>query len=288
MLKIFIYGFALTFCLNAQAETLFEAFYRIERKGKHIGYLVVRTSNDSQGNRVISSYTRLQDTDGGLGDEAFQSLRAAAKTGSALPVSSESVRARKGERTTTKAIFDNKGAGKVTLITQYGGKSSTQTTTTAPASLLSAMALYVTDWSKLKEGHTYTYNAFVEDQGRNGAEAMTYVGKKTIGGLTFRHVINHFNGQLVESIHSESGEILGSRSWSGELVTYWVPNRELAAGEYEFPTAELTRVFSDLPGGKKNPWSNRSLNALTTLNAIPKASNPDAKKAGLILPRRSL
>jgi hypothetical protein len=290
VLRAFIFALvAITLTSNAaQAETLFEAFYRIERKGKHIGYLVVRTSTDAQGHKIVSSYARRQDEDGGLGDEAFESLKVVAKSGSGLPVSSESVRARKGERTTIKAAFDRNGGGKVSARTQFRGKSSTTTESTPPATLLSAMAPLVTDWSKLKEGYTYTYNAFLETLGRNGAEAVTYVGKKKIGAQTFRHLIYHFNDQLVETLQAESGEAFATRSWNGELVTYWVNSREKASGEFEFPTAEIVRVFNDLPAGKKNPWSTKPFNALAILKAVGKADNPDANKAGLILPRRGL
>jgi hypothetical protein len=84
---------------------------------------------------------------------------------------------------------------------------------------------------------------------------LNYVNTKHTSAGQIVHVVDDFMGQPTESFVSENGEPLGSRAPLEDVIVYWVPNRQEAMGDMQFPTAEMTSLFGDLPEGKKNPWS---------------------------------
>lgn len=278
--------------LSANAQTLFEGYYRIEKKGQHIGYLVQRVANDKSGNKVVTAYIRMRDEAGSPDSEVFESYQSVAKSGSATPISSRFESTRTGERDLLKTVFDKKGYAQITEIQQTGGKSETRKDISVGAPFLSGMLLLVSDFAKLQENKIYQYDAYIEERGHVSEGHVFYAGKKSVSGVTINHIADNLMGQTVEVFTTPNGESLGSRSWNGEGVTYWVAKREDAIGSFQFPTAELTQTFGDLPEGKKNPWSKTGINAASVIKSFTRPtipgtpSNPKIKP--LPLPRRKL
>lgn len=275
-----------------QAEVLFEGYYRIENKGQHIGYLIQRHSIDKKGNRSVTAYIRMRDEAGTPDSEVFESYQSVAKAGSGSPVWSRFESTRTGERDLLKTEFDKKGFAQITEIQETGGKSESRKDISVGAPFLSGMLLLVTDFAKLQENKIYQYDTYVEERGHVSEGHVFYAGKKSVSGITIAHIADNLMGQTVELFATPAGESLGSRSWNGEGVTYWVAKREDAIGSFKFPTAELTQTFGDLPEGKKNPWSKSGINAAAVIKTFTRPnipgspSNPKIKP--LTLPRRKL
>lgn len=278
--------------LSAHAEILFEGYYRIEKKGQHVGYLVQRLASDSKGQRIMSAYVRMKDEGGAPDAEVYDSIKTIALLGSAKPVLSVYESNRSGSKDIIRTEFSAGNIPKVTFITKAGKKSSVRRDTAQKASLLSSFVFFVTDFKKLETQKPYEYEAYIEDRGRTGVGTLVYAADKSVSGQKVYHVVDDFMGQMMESFVAETGESLGARSLNGETVTYWVAEREEAVGAFKFPTDELTTLFGDLPEGKKNPWAPKSVKALDAMNTFKKPASPRTLSSNVkkqpTLPRRKL
>ncbi|NJM09680.1 MAG: hypothetical protein HC883_01915 [Bdellovibrionaceae bacterium] len=237
---------------QVQAEILFEAFYRIEKNGRHTGYVVQRVSSDGKGHKTASTYVRTK-----FGDkELFSTSKSVAKAGKGTPVESVHSSDNTGAPFRIAADFkDNQG-----LVTFYSSKSkkSAIVEKAQPAPFPSAFLFYAADLPKLQHDKKYNYTAFFEESGRTQVGQLSVLGSKApgpSGAKNILHVLNDDSGQPVENFIAESGEPLGSRSEVTGSVCFWVATKEEAVGTMTYPTGEMTSLFGDLPQGKKNPWS---------------------------------
>lgn len=231
----------------AHGEVLFEAFYRIEREGKHVGYFIQRVSNDmTAGTKTVTMYTRQRQ----IGDqEMFNSYRSVAKL-NGNPVSSRYSSNFTGSVIDIVAGFKN-GIAKITTgldKTKSGGSTANK------VNHMSAFLFLLTDLRRLAPGTHYEYKTYAEEAGRRADGTLFLAGQKNLGSQRIFHVVNDFMGQVIESFVTENGEPLAARQPAGDSVVFWVPRKEDAVGLFSYPTAEFTALFGDLPEGKKNPW----------------------------------
>jgi hypothetical protein len=245
-----IFASALLFTQNLCAETLFEGFYRIERKGKHVGYVMQRLSADTKaGTKTLTTYFRVRQDD----QEKFEGTKTVVKVGSGRPISSTYMTTTQGNPVTIVTQY-NGAKGKVSF---YAGKDKKleRVENIKPVAHASAFIFYHADFKKMVPEKNYEYTALTEERGRIGVGILNYVNTKHTSAGQIVHVVDDFMGQPTESFVSENGEPLGSRAPLEDVIVYWVPNRQEAMGDMQFPTAEMTSLFGDLPEGKKNPWS---------------------------------
>jgi hypothetical protein len=245
-----IFVSALLFTQTLFAETLFEGFYRIERKGKHAGYVMQRLSADAKaGTKTLTTYFRVRQDD----QEKFEGTKTVVKAESGKPISSTYMTTTQGNPVTIVTQY-NGAKGKVLF---YAGKNRKleRVENIKPVAHASAFIFYHADFKKMVPEKNYEYTALTEERGRIGVGILNYVSAKLTAAGQIIHVVDDFMGQPTESFVSENGEPLGSRSPLEDVIVYWVPNRQEAMGDMQFPTAEMTSLFGDLPEGKKNPWS---------------------------------
>jgi hypothetical protein len=265
-----IFASALLFTQNLCAETLFEGFYRIERKGKHVGYVIQRYSHDPKTKtKTVTNYIRTKQGDG----EVYESVTATAKEGSGAPVKSIYLSTVTGPTLRTTANFKK---GVPWIAHEVNSADNPQHFVKGnPAPMLSAMLYYMTDITKMSPQTNYGYTTFVEQRGRTDGAHLTLITQQPVASQAIYQFVNDSFGQPVENFVNAAGEPLGSRSMIDDFVCYWVPTREAAVGMMEFPAPQITKIFGDLPEGHKNPWGKTpDFRALQAINDFKKANDP--------------
>lgn len=253
------------------AEILFEGFYRIERKGKHVGYVMQRLSSEPKaGTKTLTSYMRVLQDD----KELYESTKSVAKVGTGSPVSTSYTTTTLGNPVTITTQY-NGAKGKASFYSDRKRKPERVENLKAAAHS-SSFIFYLADISKMSPNKNYEYTALTEERGRIGVGILNFVTAKTVQGAKIVHVVDDFLGQPSENFIAEGGEPLGSRSPVEDVICYWVATKAEAMGELQFPTAEMTSLFGDLPEGTKNPWS--KIPGFKAYDAIRSfASNPGAR-----------
>ncbi len=243
---------ALLLSSTAQAEVLFEAFYRIETSQKHTGYLIQRLAHDSKGHRVLSFYIRTRQGD----QEFFITSKSKAKQGSGAPIETSYTSNFNGAPFTIDSKF-KKDHVAVFYFSNYARKPSyTEKAKLAP--IPSAFMYFLADLAQFQPGKKYHYTAYFEENAKTQIGQLSLLGAKDVGGKRVLQILNDDSAQPVETFVSESGQVLGSRNAANDTVVYWVASKNEAVGDLAFPTGELTKLFGDLPQGKKNEWSKQT------------------------------
>jgi len=245
--KSIFFGLILTLCTSVQAEVLFEAFYRLERGGRHTGYVVQRVSSD-KGLKTVSTYVRSRQGD----EEVFVTSKSVAQAGAGTPVETIHSSNNSGAPYRIHAKF-NKGKGTVSFFSNNSRKANL-VETAQPSPFPIAFLFYAGDLSKFETGKKYSYTAFAEEAGRMQIGWLSVLNSKEAGGKRVLQLLNDDSGQPVENFVNENGHPLGARSVATDSVCFWVATKEEAVGDMTYPTGEMTALFGDLPQGKKNPW----------------------------------
>lgn len=260
----------LLFTQNLFAEILFEGFYRIERKGKHVGYVIERLSQDPKTKtKTKTSYLRIKQGD----KEVYESLTATAKVGSGEPIKSVYLTSNTGPTLRTTAEFRNGVPFYTTEVNSADNPKHFKKGT--KSSMLSAMLYYMTDFTKMTPQTDYAYKTYDEQNGSTDGAHLFLIEQQKISGMPVYQFVNHSDGQPVENFVSPSGEPMATRSMIENSVAYWVADRAEATGLMEYPTQQIAKIFGDLPEGKKNPWSKiPKFNAAQAMAEFKKASDP--------------
>lgn len=268
---------------TAQAEILFEAFYRIEKGGRHTGYLIQRLATGKGEERVLSTYIRSRDGD----SEFYTTSRSVAKAGNAEPV--ETAHTTGGSGAIPYTILSKFKNGKATI--NYHSNNSRKPSLTETAQIApypSAFMYFVADFPKFQPGKKYAYSAFFESQGETQIGQLSVLGAKPGAGHRVLQILNDDSGQPVEGFVADNGEPLGSRSTATNTVVFWVATKEEAVADMTYPTGEMTKLFGDLPQGRKNIWSKspgfRSLSIIESLTAWDGARSISSSPASSVLP----
>ena len=286
----------------ARAETLFEAYYSIERDNQHVGYVVQRlVRNRKTSTETLTTYIRSRQN----GKETARTFRTEAHAGSATPMASRyngysgySGSAADGTSFPPSAIvahFD-KGASTGRVEFFAGGKKAPHTTQKqVKPPLLSSFVFFAADLPKFRLDKAYGYYAFAEDYGRATMGTLRMVDDKTAAGAHVLHVVDDFFGQSLENFVAEGGEPLGSRNLALKTVCRWVAGRDAAVGSMTFPKAEIHALFGDLPKGAINPWSKLAgfdssavIDAFTKPLRPPPLSLAERRRSVASMPVRSL
>lgn len=247
-----------------QAEILFEAYYRVEKKGRHTGYVIQRLSTDKKGEKTLRTYFRTK----GPKQDYFVQVKSSARSGSGQPVETSHYSNVTGGSNRIHTRFRN-GKGTVQYYSNNSRKAGLSKKVIYPQTP-SAFLFYIADLSKLKTNYRHPVRTLLEDEGQSQLSYLTLLSAKENSGSRVMHLLFDDSAQPIENFVSESGHPLGSRSMATDSVVYWVAKKEDAVGEFTFSTGEITSFFGDLPAGKKNPWTSlKSFDALSAIQQFP-------------------
>jgi len=241
-MRIFSLCLGLLLSQTASSEVLFEAFYRIEKDGKHTGYFIQRISK-KDGLLTIQAYAR--DPDG------FRSYQGVTRDGAA--VSSIESQGSTEPFVSKSATFQG-GQAIVKSWNKGSGPAVQEKVRVAKGIFPTAFLNSRADFGAMKPGKKYWYTHFNEARGTPGTGMISKLSSAPVNGVEISHLLNNPSGQEAESFVSKEGFVLASRSPATGGTSFWVKTRGEAVGDFTFPTNEFTKLFGDLPDGKKNPW----------------------------------
>jgi len=234
----------------AQAEVLFEGYYKIIVGGSAIGYTISKYEYDAKSKKFISTYF-LKTV--GQGSEITESLKAFAADD--LGPISYSYTTIVGKDTKT---IDAKFTGlKMTAQVKEGGKTKTIRKDLPKNTFLSTFLVYVMLKSKegLKTNSDYKYKAIAEE------DAEVYDGAASVGkedaflGLKAFKVQNEFKKVPFLSYVNERGEVLGTTSVAQGVSTELVATGAEATKGFPVSDSILKSLFGEVPAGKNNMLS---------------------------------
>ncbi len=262
---------------TAQAQVLFESFYRLEKSGTHVGYAVQRVAGSRDARtQTVTTYVRMRMPDG---KEYFEAFKSVSQTPLLTPVSTHYRGDISGMYVDVQARFAN---GRVVVekrANKHPKPYSVETSrVVAKRPFLSSFLFYVSDFTALKPGKNYVFDTFIDRDGIGTRGNLSVATEKPAGGMKHLHLVVDTSADPAESFVSESGFPIGSRSLTQDFVSYWVPRKEDAVGAFNFPNNEVISLFGDLPEGQKNPWSKiPRFDARTFIASFPKSHGARAK-----------
>ena len=228
------------------------------------------------------------------GQDVFESYKSIAKDGGLTPLTSTHVSNNEGTpREITTQFSGNNGRVAFRALPSRN-PYQTATLVRSKTAGYSAFLYYALDLKRLKPKIEYIYDTLAEERGRLVTGALSLAAQNTVGRIRINHLVDDYMGQRIESFINDNGEPLGSRSLASNRVAYWVPSKEQAVGNLDFPTHDCVVLFGDLPVGKKNAWSKISgFDAAKVIKSFPRSEGvrklsavPDTRKM-LPLPRRA-
>jgi hypothetical protein len=248
---------------TASAEVLFEAFYRIEKNGKHTGYMIQRLSQAASNKTLVTYLHTVVE-----GDAFYETTRSIADSKTLKPIESLNGGNSTGMRRTLAAYFK---PGKAWVETRLpGSKNASNKEWLDPkrVPMQDAFVFYAADLPLLKKGKNYAFEFYSERAGRAAYGQLSLEGEQQ--GV--QQIVLDILGEPQENFVTMSGDPLGARSPATGTVAYWVKTRKDAVGHLEYPSKDMITLFGDLPEGKKNPWFARAgFDARSVVNGFPKS-----------------
>lgn len=249
----FIFLFSLSVALPADAELLFEGYYKVSQFKKHIGFLVLRHEIDGKTkNFKTTSFIKL----GKGGFDLTESYQAVSDSELA-PISINYLAAGDSKTKTLDVKFKN---GKMTGLVVEDGKKSKINETTTKGVFLSSALYYLMLKSKdgLKTDTKFDYAAITEE-GPVVMKGSVAVDKKmlTQDSLQLLKVTNNFAGSEYENLITTRGEVISALTPATSIESALVKNKDEALAGIKLSAGTLEKIFGDLPSGKTNVYHSK-------------------------------
>ena len=241
------------FSLSANAELLFEGYYKVTQFKKHIGFLVLRHEIDAKTkNFKTTSFIKL--AKGGFDlTETYQAV----SDGELAPVSINYLAAGDKKTKTIDVKFKN---GKMTgLVTEDGKKSKINETTTKGVFVSSALYyLMLKSKDGLKTDTKFDYAAITEE-GPVVMKGSVAVDKKMVtqDSLQLLKVTNNFAGSDYENLITTRGEVVAAITPATSIESSLVKNKDEALAGIKLAAGTLEKIFGDTPAGKTNVYHSK-------------------------------
>jgi hypothetical protein len=245
MTRCLVLALLISASFSASAEVLFEAFFRIEKAGKHTGYLVQRLSQ-SNGTKTLISYIHTVDN----GIPTFETFKSVANAQTLVPVESAHGGNTMGMRRTLSAFFKDGKAWVDTLLSGSRKPANRETIDKRYAPMQGSFLFYAADLPQLKKGKNYEFNFYAERTGKPSYGQLNL--ENTKNGI--QHVVLDILGEPTENFLTPAGDPVGARAPADGTIVFWVKTKKEAVGLLEYPSNAMISMFGDLPEGKKNPW----------------------------------
>jgi hypothetical protein len=238
---------------QAQARVLFEGFYKLEVKGLHAGYEIIRHSLDEQKNeRTFAYYWMKQD-----GAVTTVTGVSTISTTDFKPIRYLTWVALDGNVAYTRGVFQD-GHLRITRTVERGHSSQILASgkKSAPrdavfSALISQIQAARTGY---RQGERVSFVGLSEETSTFDIGEFWIGGSNVVAGQTAYHVICTFLNERFELVTARNGEILATRSNEMNQITYLVPTLDEAVGTFGLNTGLLVKTFGDVPyGGTGNP-----------------------------------
>lgn len=242
----------LAFLNFANAEILFEGYYKVTQFKKHVGFFILRNEIDAKAKQFkTTSFLRL----GKNGFNMTESLTAVSTT-DFTPLSYSYLAADGSKSKTIDMTF--KGDTMTGLITENGEKSKV-TKKIPKGTFLSSSLYYMMLKSKegLKTGTKFEFSAVAEELGEVTKGSST-IDKKMVsrGILQLLRANNSFAGMEYENFITNQGQNISALTPATGIETELMKNSEEAIQDIKVSSGTLEKIFGNIPSGKTNVLNN--------------------------------
>ncbi len=254
------------------AEILFEAYYKIDIEGKHIGYSIIREEFDAKKKEFVSR--RFTKTTPELGDITMSST--AICDDGFKPKSLEFFYL---DKTKKKIIKGTAHGNKFDIAVSEGGSPKKQTTELPKGVFFSSFVSYLIMQNGIGTDKRFAYDAIAEETG-TVIKGETIIEKNMVdykGQKVFKST-NKFGGADFVALINSTGETLVSDTPAQNEHAELVKTAAEATKGIPVPKAVIDTLFGGMPDGTKN-----SLNPDATKNPTSKVTplpKPQDKKTG--------
>lgn len=242
-------GLILACSLTAQAEVLFEGYYKVTQFNKHVGFIVQRNELDAKTKEFkTTSFLKLAKN----GFDMTESLQATS-TADLIPLKYSYI-ATDGKK--TKTIDATISKNKLKAIIIEDGKSKKVEKKVNKDAFLSSALYYMMLKSKagLKTNSNFDFYAIAEET-IDDTKGSSQIDKKlvTVDKLQLLKVTNKFAGSEYENLLTDKGEVYSSHTPASDIKSELVKNPDDATEGIKIPAGVLEKIFGSVPAGKINP-----------------------------------
>lgn len=258
--------------MPANADVLFDGYYKIVTGNKPVGYVIQRYDFDAK-KKIFNSTYYIKAKNGG--QSITESLKAKA-TDSFQPISYQYTSVVNGQIKVIDAQFKS---GKMSGYASNGKNKVLINKTIPKGTFLSTFLGYMMLKKGVQKGKKFSYSAVAEE------EAVAYSGEAFVDSeLTFKgipsyKVLNKFKNTKFISYMAQTGDVLATQSPLQQVGTELMDPPTRATEGFVLNSKDLTALFGKLPSGKSN--------ALSKLNSQPKADAIVPLKKKLEEPKKS-
>lgn len=236
----------------AQAEVLFEGYYKVTQFKKHIGFFILRNEMDGKTKQFkTTTFMRL----GKNGFNMTESLNAVSKT-DFTPISYSYLATDGAKSKTIDVTF--KGDTMSGLVLDNGEKSKLSKKI-PKGTFLSSSLYYMMLNSKdgLKTGTKFEFTAVAEELG-DVTKGTSSIEKKMVsrGILQLLKANNSFAGMEYENYITNQGQNISAFTPATGIETELMKNSEEAVQGIKVSAGTLEKVFGNIPTGKTNVLNN--------------------------------
>jgi opacity protein-like surface antigen len=242
-------GVILATAVSAQAEVLFEGYYKVTQFNKHIGFIVQRNELDNKTKEFkTTSFLKLAKN----GFDMTESLQATSSA-ELVPLKYSYI-ATDGKK--TKTIDATISKNKLKAITIEDGKTKKTEKKVNKDAFLSSALYYMMLKSKagLQTNSKFDFYAIAEET-IDDTKGSSLIDKKlvTVDKLQLLKVTNKFAGSEYENLLTDKGEVYSSFTPATDIKSELVKNPDDATEGIKISAGVLEKIFGTVPGGKINP-----------------------------------
>lgn len=263
--------------IEAHAKILFEGFYKVEIKGVHSGYTIIRHSLDENKNERTFAYYWMKQ----VGAVVTLTGVSTTSTTDFKPIRYLAWEALDGDVTYTRGVFEG-GKVHVTRTVEKGNGErivASGSKRVPPESIFSSLiSQIVAARTDYRVGEYYRFDGVAEESSTFTPGLFTIRESYAAAGQTVYRVACHFLNERFEFFTTRDGEVLGTRADSMNQITYLVSNREEALGTFRLNAELLVKTFGDVPKhGVGNPPASTELSLRKLIVSWPPSVVPERR-----------
>ncbi|MGE4131005.1 MAG: hypothetical protein AB7F86_05170 [Bdellovibrionales bacterium] len=278
----------LIFPLQARSEVLHEFYYKIFRKGEHVGFSCRREEQDPGTKEwIFRTYVFTWDRDR-LEHHIKLTTRSAEDF---APVESIYEEKEGVEKPKTTKVKINISGSNILLKFKDDQTKAKEGGVLDPNGILSDATYRVLLRNSPKKGQVFRFSALKEDTGKQTPGHLQVRDVKTIQGQKLYQIVNDYELFTEEVWLTSDGQKLFTRLTNVDVTEEMAADASEAVGSLPVNRSEMTALFGEIPAGKKNwlittklkrdpKWfrSDFKIREISDSKSIPLRRNPDVSK----------